>query len=87
VVSKYVDGCDLATRIRAERLSASDAVNLVATIASALHYADSQGVVHRDVRPGNILIDRDGNVRDRVSGFRDAEQAALGERLRDLLRE
>ena len=32
----------------------------MATVAEALHYAHKRGLVHRDVKPGNILIDNDG---------------------------
>lgn len=59
-VSMYVDGTSLAERIRQHRLSFAEAADLVATIASALHYAHVQGLVHRDVKPGNILIDSNG---------------------------
>lgn len=61
VVSKYIDGADLATRLKAgDRLSLAEAVNLVATVADALHHAHMHGLVHRDVKPGNLLIDRGG---------------------------
>ena len=60
IVSKYVEGTDLATRLKADRLTYLQAAELVATIAEALHYAHKNGLVHRDVKPGNILIDRDG---------------------------
>ncbi len=59
VVSKYIDGTDLATRVRQHRLKYREAAELVATVAEALHYAHKQGLVHRDVKPGNILISTD----------------------------
>lgn len=60
VVSRYIDGCDLATRIKAVRPGYREAAELVTTVAQALQYAHTQGVVHRDVKPGNILIDVNG---------------------------
>ncbi len=60
IVSKYIDGTDLATRLKQSRLSLNEAVQLVATVAEALHYAHKQGLVHRDVKPGNILLDKSG---------------------------
>jgi serine/threonine protein kinase/formylglycine-generating enzyme required for sulfatase activity len=60
VVSKYIDGTDLATRLEQSRLSLHEAVELVATVADALHHAHKQGLVHRDIKPGNILLDRSG---------------------------
>jgi serine/threonine protein kinase len=60
VVSKFIDGTDLATKLKHSRLLLNDAVELVATVADALHYAHKQGLVHRDIKPGNILLDRSG---------------------------
>src|SRR5207237_161753 len=60
VVSKYIDGADLASRLRQSRLSLPEAVELVATVAEALHHAHKQGLVHRDIKPGNILLDASG---------------------------
>ena len=60
VVSKYIRGTDLATKLKQQRLKYREAAELVATVADALHYAHKQGLVHRDVKPGNILIGNDG---------------------------
>ncbi|MGI9518850.1 MAG: serine/threonine-protein kinase, partial [Pirellulaceae bacterium] len=60
VVSKYIEGTDLATRRKSDPPSLLESVQLVATVAEALHYAHLQGLVHRDIKPGNILIDTDG---------------------------
>jgi formylglycine-generating enzyme required for sulfatase activity len=58
VVSKFVDGCDLAGKLKQSRLPFDEAVRLVATVAEALHHAHKQGLVHRDIKPGNILLDK-----------------------------
>jgi len=58
VVSKYIDGTDLFTRLKQSRLSIQETVELVATVAEALHYAHKQEIVHRDIKPGNILLDK-----------------------------
>jgi serine/threonine protein kinase len=60
VVSKYIDGTDLATRLKHSRLALHEAVELVATVAEALQQAHNQGLVHRDIKPDNILLDRTG---------------------------
>jgi len=60
IVSKYVDGIDLATRLRNARLSLQESIELAATVAEALHHAHQHGLVHRDVKPANILLDHNG---------------------------
>ena len=60
VVSKFVEGSNLAVRIRQARPSFRESAELVATIADALHYAHTRGLVHRDIKPANILIDASG---------------------------
>jgi serine/threonine protein kinase/formylglycine-generating enzyme required for sulfatase activity len=60
VVSKYIDGTDLAKRLKQSRHSIHETVDLVATVADALHHAHKQGLVHRDIKPGNLLLDKSG---------------------------
>jgi hypothetical protein len=65
---RYVDGIDLATRLRAGPLASDEAVRLLGQVASALDAAHAAGLVHRDVKPANLLIasgqgqDRDDHV-------------------------
>ncbi|XZE55926.1 protein kinase domain-containing protein [Planctomycetaceae bacterium SH139] len=58
IVSKYIEGTDLKARLRQSRLDFVASAELVATVAEALHYAHKQGLVDRDVKPGNILLDQ-----------------------------
>jgi eukaryotic-like serine/threonine-protein kinase len=60
IVSKFIEGPDLAARLKESRLSFDEAAELIATIAEALHHAHKHGLVHRDVKPGNILLGKDG---------------------------
>ena len=59
VVSKYVQGTDLAARLKKGRLTFVEAAGMTASIAEALHHAHTRGIVHRDIKPGNILLDSD----------------------------
>jgi hypothetical protein len=60
VVSKYIEGTDLADRLRQGRPSFQESAELVAIVAEALHHAHTRGLVHRDIKPANILIDLQG---------------------------
>jgi serine/threonine protein kinase/formylglycine-generating enzyme required for sulfatase activity len=61
VVSKFIAGNDLARRLRQGRLPIAEAVEIIARAAEALHHAHRRGLVHRDVKPANILLDADGH--------------------------
>ena len=60
VVSKYIEGSDLAVRIQQGRPSSAESAGLIAVIAEAVHHAHTRGLVHRDIKPGNILLDSSG---------------------------
>src|SRR5262245_13242053 len=60
VVSRYVEGSDLAQRKRQGRWPFRESAELVAVVAEALHHAHTRGLVHRDIKPANILIDLQG---------------------------
>jgi pimeloyl-ACP methyl ester carboxylesterase len=61
LVTAFVDGSNLARRLQTP-IDPATAVRIVRQIASALAHAHERGVVHRDVKPSNILIDTRGNA-------------------------
>ena len=80
-VMPYVGGESLAHLLARERkLPVSTAVRIAAEVADALGYAHAQGIVHRDVKPGNILLDA-GHAVVADFGIARAVSAAVGERM------
>jgi serine/threonine protein kinase len=65
MVMEFIDGSDLAVQLRQQRtaqtmLPKEQVIRIVKDVAAALDYAHKQGVVHRDVKPSNIMINRQG---------------------------
>lgn len=74
---KYMPGGSLKELLEKDgRLAFPRALEITRQVASALEYAHKQGVVHRDVKPANILFDEDGSVRLSDFGFSRAMQAS-----------
>ncbi len=63
IVMEFVDGANLRELMRDGKLGAAEALAIVPQICEALQYAHDNGVVHRDVKPENILLDEQGRVR------------------------
>ncbi len=59
----FVEGQSLAKLVAEGPLEPHAAAQMVKTVAEAVQYAHDKGVIHRDLKPGNILLDKDGNPR------------------------
>jgi serine/threonine-protein kinase len=64
IVMEYVDGIDMQQLVKRDGpLDFSTAADMIAQAARGLEHAHSKGVIHRDVKPANLLIDKKGSVR------------------------
>jgi serine/threonine-protein kinase len=75
IVMELVEGSTLAEQLP---LAPERTIDIVLQICDALSYAHGQGIVHRDIKPGNVLIDRAGKVK--VTDFGLARMAGDGAR-------
>jgi eukaryotic-like serine/threonine-protein kinase len=75
IVMEYLGGGSLDDRLREGPISPGQAVAWLRQAANALDAAHAEGVVHRDVKPGNLLLDRDGTLN--VADFGIASAAGM----------
>jgi TolB-like protein/Tfp pilus assembly protein PilF/predicted Ser/Thr protein kinase len=57
---KFVEGGQLDAVVKREPMPMRQAVQLIAKVARTVHYAHEHGILHRDIKPGNILLDQKG---------------------------
>jgi serine/threonine-protein kinase len=57
---QFIEGGQLDEVVRRQPLPIGRAVELIAKLARAIHYAHEHGILHRDIKPGNILLDEKG---------------------------
>jgi hypothetical protein len=62
LVLRYLDGGTLADRLVGGRLDLATAAGWLRSVADALDSAHKQGVIHKDIKPSNILLDKSGNA-------------------------
>jgi serine/threonine protein kinase len=77
IVMPYMDHGSLTDRLKSGSLTVKEGARIIGHVASALQFAHEAGVVHRDVKPSNILIDKEGNVWLSDFGFAHVRDSTL----------
>lgn len=76
LIMEFVDGVNLRVLSRAQALKPEEALAIVPPICEALQYAHDQGIVHRDIKPDNLLLDKQGQVK--IADFGIAKMMSSG---------
>lgn len=63
IATEYIEGLTLRKRMRKERLTIAEALDIAIQVAGALNAAHSAGILHRDIKPENIMLRPDGYVK------------------------
>jgi serine/threonine protein kinase len=83
IVMQYVEGDTLARKIRANELSLSESVDFALQVADALNAAHTNGILHRDIKPQNIIVSPRGQVKvldfGLAKGFRIGDDPSIGQ--------
>lgn len=78
IAMEYIEGRDLKQIMASgHRFRPSEAARIVADVAVALDYAHQMGVIHRDIKPGNLILTRDGGARIADFGIARMESSNL----------
>ena len=78
IAMEYIEGRDLKQIMASgHRFRPSEAARIVADVAVALDYAHQMGVIHRDIKPGNLILTRDGSARIADFGIARMESSNL----------
>lgn len=76
IVMELVEGKSLREMLQLGRVKPKEALKIIAEAAGALHYSHEKGIIHRDVKPGNIMVSKSGLVKVLDFGIaRSAESA------------
>ena len=80
IVMEYVEGETLKDLVRRQgRLGGNEAVRISLQLLAALEFAHRTGIVHRDIKPQNVMLDRDGNVKVMDFGIARAGDSGMTE--------
>ena len=80
IVMEYVEGETLKGLVRRQgRLSGGEAVRIALQLLTAVADAHRNGIIHRDIKPQNVMLDRDGNVKVTDFGIARAKDSGMTE--------